>query len=453
MSLRVHAAALLLLAGCASAPRPPAPPAVTADLRYFSGTALGGREPEPDAADRLVGADSLAITCRFDFVPAPPAVRGGEILAADTGLVVAPRAERPLRGVSRLAAGARFGRGEPEDAEGALALGSRIAAIPAGVTAEFFLRDRAPQVGRPGAADVPLGVLVAHRTDGTLSLALILHTTGDGEAARRGELVELDLKLAVDGEALWLALPSPYAAGSSILARLRARTPTDDDTAHRVALAQCLDELRAQGELERTAIAPLTPEAALERTVDAALDRIAHPFDLRRSVVFVAEQVGASVAIDLGLSCDDEVLGELARRIQDRLGTDAALRRDDKALRFALDLIAWQVLAERIDQGRLDDAQSGFLLRVAGEVGRFPGALTAILGTAQSSDDIENALAEQNREFLGAGNPASRVRAWDWLAARALAPKGFDPLGDAKSRRDALDTDRAQREAAQERSR
>jgi len=45
---------------------------------------------------------------------------------------------------------------------------------------------------------------------------------------------------------------------------------------------------------------------------------------------------------------------------------------------------------------------------------------------------------------------ASRVRALDWLAARGLAPAGYDPLGDPAQRRAALEKDAEARAAAPE---
>jgi hypothetical protein len=45
----------------------------------------------------------------------------------------------------------------------------------------------------------------------------------------------------------------------------------------------------------------------------------------------------------------------------------------------------------------------------------------------------------ENLVALEDSSPAARVRAFDWLAARAKAPRDFDPLGPAGQRRAALD--------------
>jgi hypothetical protein len=47
-------------------------------------------------------------------------------------------------------------------------------------------------------------------------------------------------------------------------------------------------------------------------------------------------------------------------------------------------------------------------------------------------------LTAENRILLEDASPASRLRAYDWLAVRGLAPAGFDPFGSLAERRAAL---------------
>jgi hypothetical protein len=75
----------------------------------------------------------------------------------------------------------------------------------------------------------------------------------------------------------------------------------------------------------------------------------------------------------------------------------------------------------------------------AGEPARHGGSLDDIAHQSTSRQDLENRLTAENLVFLTDASPASRVRAYDWLKARGLAPAGFDPLGPAKERREALD--------------
>ena len=75
----------------------------------------------------------------------------------------------------------------------------------------------------------------------------------------------------------------------------------------------------------------------------------------------------------------------------------------------------------------------------AGEPSRHAGSLDDIAHQATSRQDLENRLTAENLVFLTDSSPGSRVRAFDWLRARNLAPAGYDPLGPAKLRREALD--------------
>jgi hypothetical protein len=75
----------------------------------------------------------------------------------------------------------------------------------------------------------------------------------------------------------------------------------------------------------------------------------------------------------------------------------------------------------------------------AGEPARHSGSLDEIAQQSTSRQDLENRLTAENLVFLTDSSPASRVRAFDWLKARGLAPAGFDPLGSGKQRREALD--------------
>ena len=84
-------------------------------------------------------------------------------------------------------------------------------------------------------------------------------------------------------------------------------------------------------------------------------------------------------------------------------------------------------------------ALQGILLRHAGEPARYPRLVDTLLGVSVDAADLEARLVAENRAFLEDSRPAARVRAYDWLAARGLAPEGFDPLGTSKARRAALE--------------
>ncbi|MCC6783437.1 MAG: hypothetical protein IT457_11395 [Planctomycetes bacterium] len=447
----------LLLAACATPPSPPAaPPSVTSVLRHFSGTALSGRRPEPDAAERLAESATLDVRCTFRFAPAALPEFAGEALAPATTMIVARRAGNPLLGVARLAAGARFGEGEPRAAAGETPLAELSAALPRGVTADFARRERAAE-GAGAISDAPLGVLVSRSAEpdaDRLRIALALRGKDVDGTSTLDELLTLAPELVVDGAPLWFALPTPFTPVGAlppavILVRLEARTPPPDDAAHRAAVAACLDDLRLQGELEREALRALGEDAALARALASTTAPLASPQDLRRALVFVGERAHADVFLDLALVCDEPTLKELATRVGESVARAEGFA-SAAALPWTFDAIAWRLLAERLDTGRLDDAQRGFLLRRAGEVGRFPGGLTAMLTSSETAAAFDAALAAENLAFLATSDPASRVRAHDWLTGRGLAIEGYVPLAPRDERKAALERAEDARRAAAE---
>lgn len=75
----------------------------------------------------------------------------------------------------------------------------------------------------------------------------------------------------------------------------------------------------------------------------------------------------------------------------------------------------------------------------AGEVGRHPATMQDVLKSAADQDSMIVRVTSENLLFLEDSSPASRVRAFEWLSTRGLAPAGYDPLGPARQRRAALE--------------
>ena len=381
----------------------------------------------------------IDVRCSLTFVPHPPSVCGGEGLASATELLVSSAGSDPLLGVSHLARGARFGFGTPLVVGGSIALAERRAAVPVGVTVDVALQPIDIELAFRSAVDAPFAILLAHRDERDARVAFVLRGTAPGADGELRELIELAIAPTVDGEPLWVALPSPFAADTTILAELSLRTPTPDDATHRAALARCLADLKSQGDAARLEIAALDDAQMLASALNEGLATLAKPFDLRRAVVFLAERTRAEVCVDLALACDDDTLKDLADRMRSLAGETGVLSADDApGMRWALDRLAWTLLAERLDAGRIDTAQRGFLLRRAGEAGRFPGTIAAILARVDSPEAVTDALAQENYAFLSTSDPASRVRAFDWLVRTGRAPADYDPFADREARRAAL---------------
>jgi hypothetical protein len=85
-------------------------------------------------------------------------------------------------------------------------------------------------------------------------------------------------------------------------------------------------------------------------------------------------------------------------------------------------------------------AETSLMLRHAGELGRFPTLIEDALAASNSCEQFSARLAYENQVFLSDASPAARVRAYDWLVVRGLAPVGYNPLGTRSVRRKALDS-------------
>jgi hypothetical protein len=157
----------------------------------------------------------------------------------------------------------------------------------------------------------------------------------------------------------------------------------------------------------------------------------------RRSLALLAGRTEAALTRDLALSSDDAFLQRLAA------GCLAAIQDDDgdrteERLGWLLESTSLRTLAADLET-ELEPALQAVLLLHAGEAGRHPASLVAVVGASQSMESCRQRLREENLIFLQDRSPAARVRAHDWLSARHLAVPGYDPLSDSETRRQALD--------------
>jgi hypothetical protein len=173
------------------------------------------------------------------------------------------------------------------------------------------------------------------------------------------------------------------------------------------------------------------------------------PADRRAALVFLAAQTSAHICEDTALVADDAMLEKLATTIAQQAAA-ATDPHTTTALSWLLDRAAFNLLVQSDSPGGGSPGNSAagaplppelkaVLTVYAGEPARHSGSLDDIAHQSTSRQDLENRLTAENLVFLTDSSPASRVRAFDWLKARGLAPGGFDPLGPGKQRREALD--------------
>jgi hypothetical protein len=408
-------------------------PRIEVSVAHRVGAPLGPVEGA-GAAAALEPGDALALEVCAEWLDVLPAE--GEQLAARARLVSAERGGEPIEPRSQLTSGARLLRGLPVQALRARELAPldpdgqrcRELALPRGVTASLALRDERTRRGVDGEdvqRELRVEDLAEARPDED--------GTSSGRLARRESLL-FDLELPPQGEALAFVLPHEGEGPKGWLVTLSLAGQASAE-----AFAACLESARnsESGALARTTW--IDSGEARRREIEAALRALSALERRRAALVFLAAQARAELCGDLALSAGDEVLASFAQELAAELPELSELARDGATLGWTLERGAARFLAARAAEQPLEPELSAAVLRRTGELGRSPAALAEVATRARSLAEFAAALAAENRVLLEDSHPAARVRAHDWLAARGLAPQGYDPLGTAEERRAALE--------------
>lgn len=434
------------------APAPLAVPATEARAEHRAGTPLGGVEG-PGAADRIDASDAMTLAIRARW--SERALRLGDALTSRARLVSAERGGEAVESGSRLAHEARVARAaaaiERAESGRAVELAYERLALPRGVTASLSLVSEdllATSAGAPARKELRLEV-GRSRADGSIAVALVLEDvvaprgTNEDEEDRRPPSPELRREsiLLEDapriGEPLSIELPRPFRGGQAEALVLELELSAGAD---REDLERCLADARA-AELragERTAW--IGSSEARGREIEAAWKALESRTRRRAALVLLAARSGAELCGDLALSADDEALGACVEAI------GGGTQPDSLDLGWSLERGAALFLASRAAERPLDPELEAAVLRRAGELGRSPAALADLAERSADLDEFRARIVDENRVLLEDSKPGARVRAYDWLAARGLAPRGYDPLGTREERRAALDAAEAEAE-------
>jgi hypothetical protein len=168
-----------------------------------------------------------------------------------------------------------------------------------------------------------------------------------------------------------------------------------------------------------------------------ALRAMRQPATSRVAMVYLAGQTGAELFGDVALVAPDPTLGELATRIEKRLG-EAPAAMEPQQLGWQLEVAALEQLAELQSTEKLPSELAGVLARYAGEAARNAGSLEE-LTRVKGREQLQSRLIAENFTYLEDASPSARVRAYDWLRAQGRAPAKYDPLGAPKERAAAID--------------
>ena len=358
-------------------------------------------------------------------------------------------------------------------------IGEMSAALPSGVTARFDIAEQVdtPRLfeGRPVRRHVAIE-LYRQKADTALQLALIvedlllprlpLDTTeskmGDDKSESKPsnrkattmaatqpmpspqpvrELLLIDRPAFTDTDRFSITLPYHFGGSDTQAIALFVQVlPGSDDPSHKQVFDRCLVDMTRSLDRTRAATQPYRELADNPEwpAFQSALDALSRPGTPRAAMLFLASQTNVVIFEDIALSADDNLRGELSRKVFAKLGIPAKTHVKE-ALAWILESASYELLSEQSANGKLPPELAAILSIHAGEAGRHAGSLDEGLKTSVNRGDFAVRLIAENYIYLEDSSPASRVRAFDWLHSRDRAPSGYDPLGTAKDRRSALE--------------
>lgn len=430
--LPLLSAVAVLVPACtttAPEPEPLKPPALDIDIRHFAGTVLSGRKADPEFASRIAAEKSLQVRCRVSYLRALH-TSGLAPLATRTRLVVAGRSGEPLAPVARFTTGACVGsRTQARDLVAALTarredhrtLADLRGVLHEGLTAAIHTHGKEWVRTDDGAPTRRNAVIMVSIEKGEKEPTVALQiddlsgaTIDDpSERVTRRQIVLLEDAPVIDGDALVMMIPSPFVRdmGRAFLVEISVRGVTAGDDLHRELVARCRNDLRRAGEEARAGGSQFGAEEARDVTLATSLSALDTARHRRPSVVFLARSTGAELALDLALAADDETLaafvlaaGPHARarvlaRVQAEPGQEAESGDSADDVGWILEKTAYELLAQRLDNGELPKELRGVLAQRAGEVGRFPGAIGDALKHCRNRADLERVLELENLGF------------------------------------------------------
>jgi hypothetical protein len=473
--------AVLAPTGCRSIEPAPGPlpiPAVAVEAIHFSGSPLSGPLGEPvPAADPDDALQAVVTWIALESVPAGAL----KPLIDSARLITSTHGDSPIQPSARLSPGGRLGRIDDAElylarlAAGDFGRSTPVArlrgALPPGVTAAFSAFDRTPRshpehesplerraeiqihrarpdgTGASGASEVQVVLLLE-------DIAVIDEERDDDDdggeqPARERRHVYLSEKVLLDSFAsnglhhLVLILPSPFqespAGALAVVISITPAPRTDkyEKVRHAAAVARCLDDLWLSALRVRSASRPASPAELEWSSLVSALKRVAVPESQRTVLVHLAGAVESPLAEDLVMTAPHPLVGVLAEGVLEEIGSGPV--RDRAALAWILERGAYELLAGMLENSQATPELEALLVRHAGEAGRHAPTLRGALAAAGGLDGLTRSLLEENIICLEDPSPASRTRAFDWLAARGRAPAGYDPLAPSRERRAALE--------------
>jgi hypothetical protein len=206
-----------------------------------------------------------------------------------------------------------------------------------------------------------------------------------------------------------------------------------DASRHDALVARCQSDILAAAAAARPL--PTTLPTDEQFALRNALDALARHPDDRAALVFLADQTDAHLCAGAAIVADSATLTRLSQSIVKQSSAAASPKQTGWLLdRSTLELLSSQLAAEN-----LSPELAAVLTEYAGEAGRHAASIEEAMRVPDNRPAVETALVAENLIFLEDTSPSARVRSYDWLTEHGKAPKGYDPLGPPRARRDALE--------------
>jgi hypothetical protein len=242
--------------------------------------------------------------------------------------------------------------------------------------------------------------------------------------------MQLDLQpMQVPDQRLLLGEPLPESAPGLLFVPL----PGGHGTGYAVVITieGNADAEAATAAAEAAHAAPQRTAASLHGAQWQLATTAIGEWNRRTALLAVAQNLGCRAISELLLASDLSRLTAIAASVQ---GVDP----EGPSYAWSFERAVWSALLPSVQRDDLTPALYACLLRELGAVATNPGGLRLCLERAQSAEEFEAGLREENRLALEDRDPVPRVRAHEWLTNRGEAVTGYDPLAGRDTRNAAL---------------
>ncbi len=254
------------------------------------------------------------------------------------------------------------------------------------------------------------------------------------------ETVILKPWLVEENKKIGIILPSPFERGDAdafavtIAVFFKSTESATEAEVHAKSLKQFQDYMSVNNVRSRNL--PGTSSEAEWSGLEEAVLSLRYLTSRRQTLLYLAQQTKASVVEDIALTGTQTLLDNLSKAVLKDYPSSRIS--DSNELGWILEHDAYKLLKDMLSSDEMTPDLESILIRHTGAVGRSSSTLEDILAKTANLKDFQNRLISENLIFLEDMSPSIRTRAFEWLAARNKAPKGFNPLASLKERREVL---------------